>query len=182
MQVGAIYTFDTSDVYSAFLTSNTFLSFKNDKLIRPSEHGKILGDSVPRVIVAGYSNKNRFEKAKWETALFEKDIRVYEGCRSSSVDIINMIRGRFDAYVDARALWGKNSGAKLQAYDISASIPIALGAGFSVTDCDGNSWEKYNLNDAIPLVVSRSKTLHQNILQAVEPLLRGLRAEKGGES
>lgn len=182
VQVGAIFTFDTGDVYSAFNTNNTYLSFKNDKLIRPSEHGSILGDSVPRVIVAGYSNTNRFEKAKWESALFDRGIRVYEGCRSSSVDIINIIRGRFDAYIDARALWGHGSGARLQAYDISASIPIALGAGFSVSDCDGNAWEKYNLNDSIPLVVSRSTSLHEKIIESVEPLLEGLRFEKGGES
>lgn len=181
VQVGAIYTFDTGEVFSALRTGSTFLTFKNDRLIRSSEHTEIYGDSVARIIIAGYSNSNRFEKAKWESAVYQTGIKPYEGSRSSSIDVINIIRGRFDAYVDARALWGADSGAKLQAYDISASIPIALGAGFTVSDCDGNSWGKYNLNDSIPLVVSRSKTLHRRILSAVEPLVEELRTAKGGE-
>jgi fructose-1,6-bisphosphatase/inositol monophosphatase family enzyme len=174
--VGVIHTFDTRDTYSAFRTGNAFFSFKNDKIVRTRDYQDIKGDTATRIIVAGYSNKNRIEKGKWEDALYNTPhnkggLRVYEGCRASSMDIINIIRGQYDAYVDPRALWGKQSGAMLQTYDIAAAIPIARGYGFEVSDVYGNQLTAYKLNDSIPIVISRSKELHKKILDTISPLL-----------
>lgn len=172
LQVSAIYTFDSKDCFSAMRVGNGFIAFRNDRILRQTEYGEALGDSASRIIVAGYSNNNRLEKGKWEDQLYNTaKLRVYEGCRASTIDIIKIIRGEYDAYVDPRALWGKESGAKLQAYDISGAIGIALGAGFEVSDVYGNSWTQYDLNSEIPIVISRSKQLHAKILKVIEPLL-----------
>jgi fructose-1,6-bisphosphatase/inositol monophosphatase family enzyme len=170
--VGVIHTFDTREDYSAFRTGDAFFSFKNEKIIRAKEHQQIKGDTATRIIVAGYSNKNRIEKGKWEDALYNKGkLRVYEGCRASSMDIINIIRGQYDAYVDPRALWGSQFGSMLQAYDIAAAVPIARGYGFEVSDVYGKPLNGYNLNDPIPIVIARSKELHKKILDTISPLL-----------
>jgi fructose-1,6-bisphosphatase/inositol monophosphatase family enzyme len=170
--VGVIHTFDTRDDYSAFRIGNVFFSFKNDKIIRIKDYRDVKGDTAVRIIVAGYSNKNRVEKGKWEDVLYNQGkLRVYEGCRASSMDIINIIRGQYDAYVDPRALWGKQSGSMLQAYDIAAAVPVARGYGFEVSDVYGKPLTEYKLNDSIPIVVSRSKELHGKILETIAPLL-----------
>lgn len=178
IQATAVFTFDTRDIYSAVRIRDSFLSFKNEVLLRESDYTQALGDTMDRVILVGYSNRNREEKGRWEKALWGKTTRVYEGCRASSIDIINIIRGRSDAYIDPRALWGEQSGARLQTYDVAAVIPIALGLGFTVSDVYGKPWQRYGLNDPIPLVISRSERLHEEILRATEPLLA---TEKGGD-
>lgn len=170
--VGVMHTFDTRDTYSAFRIGNVCFSFKNEEIAQTKEYQNVKGDTATRVIVAGYSNKNRLEKGKWEDALYNKGkLRVYEGSRASSIDVINIIRGQYDAYIDPRALWGKQSGAMLQAYDVAAAVPIARGYGFEVTDVYGKTLSSYKLNDAIPIVISRSKELHRKILDTITPLL-----------
>lgn len=176
LRTGAIYTFDTGETFSAQrVAEDYFFAFRNGIKInfedRQFENAK--GDSVNRIMVIGYSNKNRLEKGRWEDKLHNKaKFRVYEGCRASSIDVINMTRGNFDAYVDARALWGEKSGAMLQAYDISAAIAIAKGYGFIVTDVFGEPYQKYGLNDAIPIVISRSQMIHEKILETIRPLTK----------
>lgn len=178
IQAAAVFTFDTHDVYSVVRARDSFLSFKNELLLRESDYAQALGDTMDRVLLVGYSNRSREEKGRWENALWGNTTRVYEGCRASSIDVVNIIRGRSDAYIDPRALWGEQSGARLQTYDVAAVVPIALGLGFTVSDIYGKSWQKYGLNDPIPLVISRSEKLHEEILKAIKPLVV---TEKGGD-
>lgn len=118
--------------------------------------------------------RDSFFSFKNEILLRESD---YTQAFGDTIDAINIIRGRSDAYIDPRAFWGEQSGAGLQTYDVAAVIPIVLGLGFTVSDIYGKSWQKYGLNDPIPLVISRSKRLHGEILDAVKPLMG---FEKGG--
>lgn len=171
IQVGAVYTYDSCDTYSSFRAGPAFFTFKNDILLRECDYSQILGDSKARLLLAAYSNSNTQEEERWKNVLKSNIAPTYEGCRASAVDVINIIRGRSDAYIDARALWGEQSGARLQAYDIAAVIPIALGLGYSVSNVNGGSWQGYKVNDAIPLVISRSARLHERILEAIRPLL-----------
>lgn len=173
----AVYTFDRRDTYSAFKADGSFFSYKDDLMLRESDYGDIKGDSKARLLLAAYSNLNTEEEARWKFVLKQKVGPTYEGCRASSIDIINIIRGLSDAYVDGRAVWGE-SGAKLQAYDVAAVIPIAVGLGFSVSDVYGEPWQKYKINDTISLVIARSAKLHGEILNAIAPLLP---EKKGGE-
>jgi len=102
------------------------------------------------------------------------------------MDIINIYRNAYDAYIDVRAAWpgdtelfvpdndGKpkvKQNAMLQAYDISAVLPFALGVGFYATDVWGENLEKYDLNSQIPLVIARNGLLLEQILETIAPLV-----------
>lgn len=169
-QIGVVYTLDTKEIFSAFKVENgVFLAFRNDKLIYPEDVWKARGDTKFRVLVIGYSNKERIKKAEIEQALWDAGFRVYEGCRASTMDIIGLIRNQNDAYVDPRALWPE-SGAQLQTYDIAAVIPIALGSGLAVSDIHGRNWEDYKQEDIIPLMVARPE-IHQKIIETLRPTI-----------
>ena len=151
-------------------------------------HDKQRGDDKTRIMSVGYSNRNRINKGLIEYALFNiAELVTYgDGVRSSSMDIINIFRNAFDAYVDLRAAWpavtetlikdsnGQNivkENAMLQAYDISAVLPIVLGLGFYVSDARGNQISQYDLNSAIHIVISRNAELHERILETIAPLV-----------
>jgi fructose-1,6-bisphosphatase/inositol monophosphatase family enzyme len=167
----AVHTYDTRITYSAQAIGDHYQAFREKTELDPGELNKVRGDSATRIIVAGYSNSRRMELGQWGQQLWDNaGVRVYDGCRSSTMDIIGMIEGANDAYVDPRALW-PDSGAMLQAYDITAVIPIAKGCGFVVSDVYGNPIENYAFDSNIPLVVSRTPELHGKILEAIKPLL-----------
>jgi len=175
--VGAVFTLDTSDVFSSMkIGRGVFLSFHNGKILDPQKLIHTKGDSKKRLCVAGYSNSHRKEKAQLEEALWAKGFRPYEGCRASSMDIINIIRNGFDAYIDMRHFWstkdeyGDEKESMLQAYDMAGVLPTALGCGLAVTDGLGDSLSKYTLHDTIPLVIARTDIL-EAILSAIKPLI-----------
>ncbi|OGE08368.1 hypothetical protein A3A60_00360 [Candidatus Curtissbacteria bacterium RIFCSPLOWO2_01_FULL_42_26] len=171
LQVGALYEFHTDEVYSAMKVGENFLAYRGSQQIRPWEIEETRGDSAPRVLVVGYSNNKRAEKAQIEEALVKDcSFRVYDGCRASSVDIMNVINGQYDAYIDPRALWGSQGGAMLEAYDIGAVILIALGTGLKVSDIHNQWWGNYTGDDQIPLVVART-AIHQKIIETIQPLI-----------
>ncbi len=176
--ISAVYTLDQGEVFSALsVDDNNFLSFRNGSIIQPSSIIFSRGDSRKRILVVGYSNSHRLEKGEVEQALYNKRLKVYDGCRASGMDIINLLRNATDAYVDLRHYWstkdekGEEKEAMLQVYDIAGVIPIAEGCGIKVTDAEGNSWKGYNLNDTIPLVAARPD-IHQLILDTISPFLK----------
>ncbi len=175
--LGVVYTLDRGEVFSAIRVSNSsFLAFRDGKIIQPSSVVETRGDSRNRIIVAGYSNSHRIKKGEIEQALYDKKLKVYDGCRASGMDVINLIRNATDAYVDLRHYWstkddsGHEKEAMLQVYDIAGVIPIAEGCGMTVTDATGKSWKEYELNDTIPVIVSRPK-IHSMIVDTIAPFL-----------
>jgi len=174
LAVGAVYTLDRSEVFSAFKTDGHFLAFHDNKLIYEDEIIKTKGDSKRRILVIGYSNSHRTKKGQLEQALFDSGLKVYDGCRSSGMDIINIIRNNTDAYVDLRSFWstkdadGHENEAMLQTYDVAGVIPIAEGCGLKVSDAEGNSWHNYELETPIPLIVSRPD-IYEQIMKVVKP-------------
>ena len=174
LQIGVIFTLDTKEVFAGErIEDGVFYTYKNKELIYPEDVCKMRGDSKYRVLVIKYSNSRRIEIAKVEEAFWQQGFRPYEGCRSSSMDILGIARNQFDAYVDIRALFPAECGAQLQAYDIAAVIPVALGLGLKISDVFGKSWEDYGENEAIPLVVSRPE-IYDNIMKSLEPIVREL--------
>lgn len=174
---GAVYTLDQGEVFSALrVTENEFLTFLNRKLIEPANIIQTRGDSRNRVLVIGYSNSHRVRKGMVEQALYDKRFKVYDGCRASGMDIINVLRNQTDAYIDLRHFWstknerGEEKEAMLQVYDIAGVIPIAEGCGLKVSDATGKSWQEYSLDDTIPLVIARP-AIHQSILDIIYPLV-----------
>jgi fructose-1,6-bisphosphatase/inositol monophosphatase family enzyme len=175
--VGAVYTLDRGEVFSAFrVDENDFLAFHNHRRIDPEEVIHIRGDSKKRVLVIGYSNSHRLEKGELEQVLYDQEMKTYEGCRASGMDIVNLLRNHSDAYIDLRHYWSTKDSqnqekeAMLQIYDIAGIVPIAEGCGLKVTDAEGKSWKDYNLDDTIPLIVSRP-AVHQEIINAIKPLV-----------
>lgn len=175
--VSAVYTFDQGEVFSALsVDDDNFLAFCNNQVIQPSSIVATRSDSRRRILVIGYSNSHRLEKGKVEQALYDKKLKVYDGCRASGMDIINLLRNATDAYIDLRHYWstkdeqGQEKEAMLQVYDVAGVIPIAEGCGLKVTDAESKSWRKYNLDDTIPLVVARPD-IHQLILDTIKPFV-----------
>lgn len=172
-----IYTFDQNEVFSALcIADDNFLTFRNGQIIQPALVIPTLGDSRKRVLVVGYSNSHRLKKGEVEQALYDKRLKVYDGCRASGTDIINLLRNAADAYIDLRHYWstkdeqGREKEAMLQVYDIAGVIPITERCGMKVTDTEGISWREYNLDDTIPLVVARPD-IHQLILDTIKPFV-----------
>ncbi len=177
MVASAIFCLENSDIFSAIrVDDNAYLSFCNGRLLDPEDFRVRRGDSRERILVIGYSNSHRLQKGELEQALYDQRMKVYEGCRSSGLDVIGLIRNANDAYVDLRAFWsrkdegGRETEAMLQVYDIAGAIPIALGCGLIVTDAKGGSWEQYGLLDAMSLVVGRPD-IHGRILETIKPLV-----------
>ena len=173
----AFYTLDQSEVFSSLSVGDGFFAaFRNRVLINPADVVETRGDSRHRIIVAGYSNSHRKQKGELEQVLYDVGLKVYDGCRASGLDTINLIRNSFDAYVDLRHYWstkdseGQEKEAMLQAYDIAGVIPIAAGCGLLISDATGSSWHSYTANSTIPLVVARPG-IYQLILQTISPLV-----------
>ncbi len=185
---GAVYTLDRGEVFSAFRVDRTeFLAFRDRVRIDPEEIVTVRGDSRKRVLVIGYSNSHRTQKGELEQVIYSSGLKTYEGCRSSGMDIINILRNSADAYIDLRHCWstkdgkGKEKEAMLQVYDVAGVLPIALGCGLTITDAEGKSWGGYGLDDSIPLIVARPD-IHKTIIKMTKPLVEEWRKRgKGSE-
>lgn len=171
LQIGVVYTLDTKEIFSGTrIEDSEFMTLRHKELIYPDDVIKMKGDSKFRVLVIKYSNQKRTEIAEVEEALWNAKFKPYEGCRSSTMDIIGILRNQNDAYIDIRALFPETCGARLQAYDVAAVIPIAIGAGFVVTDVFGDPIDKYGETDAITLVVARPE-IHSCVIAAIKPVV-----------
>lgn len=181
--IGVVYTLDQGEVFSALKVESDFLTFRNRTIINPEDVIHTRGDSKKRVFVIGYSNSHRIKKGELEQALYDKGFRVYEGCRASGMDAINLLRNAADAYIDLRSLWstkdenGEEKEAMLEVYDIAGVIPVVEGCDLKVTDAEGESWQKYELEDTIPLIISRPD-IHQTILETIKPLVERWKGDK----
>ena len=169
-----MFALDEGVVYSAMRLSkrdpNKFVAYY-DHNRRPAAVDPIKrGDTKHRLLVIGYSNNARIQKAEIEKALFKLgDCVVYEGCRSSTMDIINIFRNQYDAYIDARAVFGKDTQACLWAYDVASILPTAYAHSFSISDIYGRGLEDYDWEDPLPLVVARPG-VYDRIMSALENL------------
>lgn len=168
IEIGIVYSLIDWSIFSAISIERTidqfvYHSFLNNKLLDPIDFLKRRGDQAKRILIIGYSNKERVKKGEIEQKFVDEGFRVYDGCRSTSNDIINIIGfNQFDAYIDPRALWN-DKGAVLEAYDFAGMLPVALGCGFVATDVWGDKLSKYKMDDEVPLVISRS-LLHAEII------------------
>jgi len=172
LQIGVIYALDTKEIFSGMrIEDGEFQTLRHKELIYPGDIQRMKGDSKFRVLVIEYSNRECEEIAKVKAALWKLPIVPYGGCRSSTMDVIEIIRNQNDAYIDFRALFPEESGARLQAYDVAAVIPIAIGAGLIVTDIFGDPIDRYGKTDEVSLVISRPD-IHRKIIEAIAPAIK----------
>ncbi len=173
--LGTLFDMYEQSVWSGMRVEGGYMAFHNGKLLDPKDFAEPKGDSCLRIIVSGYCHTERGKKAQIEQAIVDADknkkyYRVYEGCRATAQDILNIIRNQSDAYIDPRALW-PGHGAMLYPYDVAGVIPIALGCGLEVSDIHGNSLDTYKSNDdPLTLIVAR-KGMKDKFVEMLKPVI-----------
>ncbi len=173
--LGTVYDMHNRATFSGMKVDEGFMSFCDGKTLDPMDFVDKRGDSCTRIMVVGYSNTERIKKGEIEQALVDADknrkqFRIYDGCRSSAIDTLNILRNQFDAYIDARALW-PGSGAMLRPYDIAGVIPIARGCGLEISDIFGNSIDKYRgRNNPLTIIIAR-KGLKDKFVEILKPVI-----------
>lgn len=176
VEVGSVYDMKNGCVFSGMKVDSNYVAFCDRRILDPMDFTEKKGDSSTRIMVVGYSNKERKKKAEIEQAILEsdktgKDFRIYDGSRSTSFDIISIIKNQYDAYIDPRAMW-PGSGAMLYTYDVAGVLPVAMGCGLEVSDIHGNHLGKYEKkDDALTLIVAR-KGLSEKIGRAIAPFVQ----------
>jgi len=172
--IGTVYDMLHDDVFSGMRVDGGYVAFHNRRLLDRGDFEEKRGDTSTRIMVVGYSNRERIRKGELEQAILDadstkKDFRVYDGSRSTTIDIINILRNQFDAYIDPRAHWPE-SGAMLYPYDIAGVIPIAYGCGLEISDIYGNPIEKYSGSQPLTIIVAR-KGLKDRFVNILRPLV-----------
>jgi len=157
IEVGVIYDLHNNNTFSAMHVDDSYVSFCDRKILNPNDFEEKKGE-IEQAILAADPTK--------------KDFRIYDGCRSTAIDIISILRNQFDAYIDPRALW-KGSGAMLYQYDIAGVIPIAYGCGLEISDIYGNPIDSYSgRNEPLSIIIAR-KGLKERFVEALKPIAGG---------
>jgi fructose-1,6-bisphosphatase/inositol monophosphatase family enzyme len=173
--VGVVYDMHNKNTFSGLRIDGSYMAFCDRVLLDPEGFKEKKGDSSTRIMVVGYSNRERMKKAEIEQAILDadktkKDFRIYGGSRSSTIDILNILRNQYDAYIDPRALW-PGSGAMLYPYDVAGVIPIAYGCGLEISDVFGKPIEMHNgKNEPLSLIVAR-KGLKDRFMETLAPIV-----------
>lgn len=176
IKLGTVCDLQNMNIFSGMLVDGEYMTFCNRVLLDPKDFEEKHGDTSTRIMVVGYSNRERIKKGHLEQAILEadktkKDFRIYDGSRSSSIDILNIIRNQFDAYIDPRAIW-PDSGAMLYPYDIAGVIPIAYGCGLEISDIYGEPIGNHSgRNEPLHIIIAR-KGLKDTLVKILEPFLK----------
>ena len=183
IECGAIYAFDEEATFSGFLAgSDHYIATRNDAIIGVNECKSAAGDSKQRVIVTNYSNEGHLSCARLKMAI-EKSVNggkseTYGGCRSSTIDVIDIIRNQYDAYVDCRHLWTRDidHNSVLRVYDVAGVLPIARGAGLTVVTPDGAPFSLRGLRGDAPMsvIIGRPAVVGE-VVTAIAPVLYEIR-------
>jgi fructose-1,6-bisphosphatase/inositol monophosphatase family enzyme len=174
--IGTVYDMHNRTIFSGMHTEGDSMAFCDRCLLDPKDFEEKGGDNSTRIMVVGYSNRERIKKGEIEQAIIDadktkKDFRIYDGSRSTTNDILNILRNQYDAYIDPRALW-PGSGAMLYPYDIAGAIPIAYGCGLEISDIRGNPIENYSgKNEPLTIIVTR-KGLKDRFVEILEPVVK----------
>ncbi|MBN2454071.1 hypothetical protein JXB11_00845 [Candidatus Woesearchaeota archaeon] len=172
--IGVVYDLHNRSVFSGMRVDDGYMAFCDRNLLDPKDFIEKRGDTSTRIMVVGYSNTERIKKGQIEQAIVDadptkKDFRLYDGSRTSAIDIINILRNQYDAYIDPRGLW-EGSGAMLYPYDVAGVIPIALGCGLEISDIHGNTLEGYTGNDPLTVIVARAG-MRDKFVEVLKPVV-----------
>lgn len=177
IEMSAVYDIARQKTFSAKRDQKEFIAFEDGTDMDPEKFAAKQGDTHNRLMVVGYFNKFRTYLGELQQKLADTGYQLYEGSRASSVDVLNIAAfNHSDAYIDARALWPKRSGAMLNSYDVAGVIPIALGAGLEVSDVYGKPLTG-NGSKPISLIVARPG-MTEKIVGLIKPVLDRQRNEK----
>jgi fructose-1,6-bisphosphatase/inositol monophosphatase family enzyme len=184
IECGAIYAIDADCVFAGMRAEKDYIAFRERELINRDDCVEPVGDGKYRIIVPCYSNRHHAKCAELQEAIEsrvnEGMCECYGGCRSSTIDVIDIIRNQYDAYVDCRELWTGEEDLKtnsvLRVYDVAATIPIARGAGLKVVTPRGEEFSSANTNgrDPLSVIIGRPQAVEQ-VVRAIERLLDSLK-------
>lgn len=172
LEVAAIFTLDEGELYSGVKIAKDFgrfAAYRNGEplVIPPLKQG----DKSNRLLVVGYTSTVRGRKARIEEALCSQDdCIVYDGCRSSTMDLISIIRNQYDAYLDPRAVFGPDTQTRLETYDVAGVLPTVYACNVEVSDLYGHPLTEYDWEDPLPLLVARPE-IYDRILGALEEII-----------
>ena len=183
IECGAIYAIDADCVFAGMAVEASYVANHEGHAIQVGACTQAAGDSKYRVIVPCYSNHHRTACARLEEAIEAKvregKCECYGGCRSSTIDVIDIIRNQYDAYVDFRQLWTTDlkNNSVLRVYDVAAAMPIARGADLRVATPTGDDFSLADVDghDPLSVIIGRPQVVEE-IVRAIEPLLGSFRA------
>ena len=169
----AFYDFASGRVFSSVRTEpGCFLATIDGQIIDPVLASENQGDSHAYAIVPGYSHANVEARALVERVLLDVEIESAGGTRSSAQDLVNLLTGQVDAYVDLRSLFPgstKSRDETLHTWDVGGLLPILDSVGFRITDALGQNWQRLRVWDTLSIVVARP-ALQSMILEALRSL------------
>ncbi len=173
--IGVVYDMRNGNIFSGLKVDDGYMAFCDRKLLNPKDFEKKQGDTSTRIMVVGYSNRERIKKAEIEQAILDadktrKDFRIYDGSRSTTIDILKILGNQFDAYTDPRALWPK-SGAMLYPYDIAGVLPVALGCGLEISDIFGDPIETHTGEDNPLSIIVARKGMKDRFVEILKPIV-----------
>lgn len=180
----AFFDWSTRHTYSAVRGEpGSFMAFIDGRFITPSAIPSTTCDSQVYVAVPGYSHTNITQRAIVEAALLDNGIRSTGGTRSSAQDLLDLLCGQIDAYVDLRPAFSQsthNRDEVLRAWDVGALLPLLDALGFIVTDNQETSWQENVFSDSLVLVAARTTELWQQITGIINDL--PFLADQSGDS
>jgi|GEM_PF-2629536 fructose-1,6-bisphosphatase/inositol monophosphatase family enzyme len=170
----AFFDWSTGHCYSSVRGEpGSFIAFMDGQLMTPSSIPKKTCDSQIYVAVPGYSHTNITQRAMVETALLENGIRAVGGTRSSAQDLLDLLWGQTEAYVDLRPAFSQSTSNRdevLRAWDVGALLPLLEALGFIVSDNKQTSWQENRFSDSLVLIAARTADLWQQILEIINGL------------
>ena len=179
IECGAIYAFDDDATFAGFLADSHYIATRNGALVGVRECLHQAGDSKCRIVVPNYSNSGHLYCAQLKNAI-EADVakgkcETYGGCRSSTIDVIDIVRNQYDAYVDCRTLWTTDHGRNsvLRVYDVAGVLPIARGAGLKVVLPNGDDFSLRGVAGDAPIsVVIGRPLIVEDVIRAIAPIVK----------
>lgn len=146
----------------------SFLAFIDSRIVHRPAMGQ--ARSQPYIVVPNYSHTNVDAHADVIRALQAKGLRCIGGTQSSAQDLLDVLWGRADAYLDLRHLFpspAHHRDAVLRAWDVGALLPFLHSCGFIITDHTAESWHMRSYHDSLVLIVTASTELWQRIKEAI---------------
>jgi transcriptional regulator with XRE-family HTH domain/fructose-1,6-bisphosphatase/inositol monophosphatase family enzyme len=187
IEVGAVYAMDDNVTFSGLYADGGYAAYRDGRDIEVGSCETHRGDSKLRLIVPCYSNRHHDECARLQTSVEDGVAKgkceTYGGCRSSTMDVIDIIRNQYDAYIDCRALWTTQkelmTNSVLRLYDVAAVLPIAKGADLAVVFPDGRDFSLEGLvsDSPISIVIGRPMAVAE-ILDAIAPIVKEMLARE----
>jgi fructose-1,6-bisphosphatase/inositol monophosphatase family enzyme len=169
MAASAFYDFASRRVYSAVRGEpGSFIAFADGCLMDRRQcvgHG----DSQIYAVVPGYSHDNVEARAEVERRLLILGLRTTGGTRSSAQDLLGIICGEVDAYVDLRAVFLGSKDSRdevLHTWDVGGILPVLDALDFWITDVNGRGWQQALFREPLTLLAARP-AMGQLIMDAV---------------